>query len=329
GGVQLTRLGEALENTLAIVVAATALLAAAVAICFVLVRATSVLKVPFADLSEVLEIRNLHYTDKGWNDEEARKRWERGAQAVSAATGGRLSEISELHDEVQHLRTSHREPDKALLASSSQVARHVVADVNRAETEHRFDKLKNSYIRAAIIVFIAVGAFVGVTSTPGAVSVKEPVSVRIIPEDGNWPSPLGKCSAGELLGVAISGSWPQPDVSIPSSKGCKSALISDASGLIVVPLMGDDPAASRSKTRRFLKIARPTQVVIQRTGRTWYGTALAGCKARMVRGVAIGGMWARPDVVTFADPTRECPAALVTVDGDNAVAVPVARKQRR
>lgn len=322
GGIQIVQLGNALASPLRILLASVAAIAALLAVCTVLARATPVLKVPFADLSDVLDIRNRHFVDGRWTNAGARLRWERAAQTVSAHTGGVLDELPQLHDRIQEISTSTAPAEQEEAEKLAHLARLVVADANRGEVEVLFERLKDTYIAAAVTVFVAATGFVLATATPGANAVEEPVQVRLIPEAEGWPSSLGTCTVEELEGMAVSGSWPKPDVVVAGSADCESTLIKNANRVVVVPVAAESPDPAETGESE-LQVSQPTRVNVYRVVADWKAPGLANCKADKLRGTAVGGTWKAPEVVTEASKRRDCTAAFFTASPEEAVAVPL------
>lgn len=236
GELQLTKLGDAADRPASLALAIVALALMAIAIVLVLKFATPVLRVPYADLSDVSNIRREHLGADGvWSAEHARQAWERANQTVAATTGGQLENVPDLHKRLRALRQGVEiELEEADRLST--VARIVVAVANRLELARRFELLKNVYIGALVLVLAAATLFAGVTNhSEELASVDSPIPIHVWRESGAWPGPLRECERPKLTGVAVSGEWPHPVVVVPPGKGCSGGVIKGE--FVVVPFL--------------------------------------------------------------------------------------------
>jgi cytochrome c biogenesis protein CcdA len=241
-GIGLTDIGNTYGDAGRQIASLIAVLVAAGAVVAVLWFATKVLQVPYRDLTALHQLRERYLIDENWKKDWAREQFDLADRTVAAASGNRLSDVPQLHQELQRLLREDT-PEQATVERDNAIADVVLAVANDMETGRRFARLRGVYLAAIVIVLGAATVFVFATrEDPNELDVKSPVAARILPEAETWSSPLEDCPASELLGVAVSGRWPHPAFVTLGEEGCAATVSEgDAERFVVVPLVDGVP----------------------------------------------------------------------------------------
>jgi hypothetical protein len=117
--------------------------------------------------------------------------------------------------------------------------------------EMRFQGLASRLRFGGVAFVAAVLTFAWLTSTSqtGA-NVTNPTPVRIYVRDAAKAGLPRGCRASELQGIAVGGTFVQPNVVTEPAPGCPSTVISRAAGVVVVPIVNDNPRERESEHRR-------------------------------------------------------------------------------
>jgi hypothetical protein len=134
------------------------------------------------------------------------------------------------------------------VAAVATLVRQAQYDAERLESaaqlifaEMRFQALAGRLRLGGVVFVAAVLTFAWVTNTSqtGA-NVTKPVPVQIYVRDAAKAGLPRGCRASELQGVAVGGTFTQPDVVTEPVPGCPSTVINRAAGVVVVPIINDN-----------------------------------------------------------------------------------------
>jgi hypothetical protein len=117
--------------------------------------------------------------------------------------------------------------------------------------EMRFQGLADRLRLGGVVFVAAVLTFAWVTSTSqtGA-NVTKPIPVQIYVRDAAKAGLPRGCRASELQGIAVGGTFAQPDVVTEPAPGCASTVINRATGVVVVPIVNDNLRQQERDHRR-------------------------------------------------------------------------------
>jgi hypothetical protein len=133
--------------------------------------------------------------------------------------------------------------DRIALASLVHQAQR---DAERLETaaqlslaEMRFQRLADRFTPGGVLFAAAVLAFAWLTSTPqNSLEVTKPTPVLLYIKDAAEAGLSPDCHIAELHGIAVGGTFLQPDVVTQATPDCASSVIRGGAGVVVVPVIG-------------------------------------------------------------------------------------------
>ena len=201
---------------------------------------------------------------------------------------------------IKRLRRDRNEIEEA--------GRAVVALANRYVHERRFDTLLATSSWAAIVILLASAGFVMATQPArDEVTVAEATAVTVYPGASGWPDALGNCAAPSLEGIATAGSWPNPVVVLPGrTEGCPAAIVDDQF-LIILPegvLEPDSSASGNGAASAGAAVVRPARVNITIAANACTDPIpvdLCTDPWTSLDGWALAGTWPHPSVAVAGD----------------------------